>query len=96
MPYDQGPAPHSFARADALETSPGERMRVEFALSSVAAVIREGHRIRIAIGGADTHMFMTYSNGGTERFDVFYGAGCSTLTLPLRPWVEQEHGAHAG
>ena len=96
LPYDQGPAPHSFARADALETSPGERMRVEFALSSVAAVIREGHRIRIAIGGADTHMFMTYSNGGTERFDVFYGAGCSTLTLPLRPWVEQEHGAHAG
>jgi putative CocE/NonD family hydrolase len=86
LPYDPGPAPHSFARADAMETSPGERIRVEFALSSVAARIRVGHRIRIAIGGADTHMFMTYSNGGPERFDLYFGAGGSTLTLPLRPW----------
>jgi putative CocE/NonD family hydrolase len=86
LPYDQGPAPHSFARADAMESSSGERMRIEFALSSVAARIQAGHRIRIAIGGADTHMFMTYSNGGPERFDIHFGAGGSTLTLPLRPW----------
>jgi predicted acyl esterase len=86
LPYDQGPAPHSFARADAMETSPGERMRVEFALGSVAARIAAGHRIRIAIGGADTHMFMTYANGGPERFEVHFGAGGSMLTLPLRPW----------
>jgi putative CocE/NonD family hydrolase len=86
LPYDQGPAPHSFARADAQETSPGERIRVEFALGSVAARIAVGHRIRIAIGGADTHMFMTYANGGPERFDIFLGVGGSTLSLPLRPW----------
>jgi putative CocE/NonD family hydrolase len=86
LPYDQGPAPHSFARADATETSPGERMRVEFALSSVAALLQAGHRIRIAIGGADAHMFMTYANGGPERFDIHFGAGGSTVTLPLRPW----------
>jgi predicted acyl esterase len=78
--------PHSFARVDALETSPGERMRVSFALSSVAARICAGHRIRIAIGGADIPMFMTYASGGPERFDIFCGAQGSTLTLPLRPW----------
>jgi len=87
LPYDQGPAPHSYARADALEVSPGQRIRVEFALSSVAARIKSGHRLRIAIGGADTHMFMTYSNGGPERFDVFCGVGGSTLAVPLRPWL---------
>jgi putative CocE/NonD family hydrolase len=86
LPYDQGPAPHSFARADALETSPGERMRVEFALSSVAARIKAGHRIRVAIGGADTHMFKVYANGGPERFEVCIGAGGSTVALPLRLW----------
>lgn len=92
LPYDQGPAPHGFRRADAQETSPGERLRVEFALSSVAARIRTGHRLRIAIGGADTHMFMSYSNGGPERFDIFRGAGGSTLTLPLRPWQQEPTG----
>ena len=87
LPYDAGPAPHSFNRADMLEISPDERIQVEFALSSVAARIRASHRIRIAIGGADTHMFMTYSNGGPERFDVFCGTGGSTLTVPMRPWM---------
>ena len=87
LPYDQGPVPHSYARADALEISPGQRIRVEFALSSIAARIKSGHRLRIAIGGADTHMFEAYSNGGPERFDVFCGAGGSTLSLPLRPWL---------
>jgi putative CocE/NonD family hydrolase len=86
LPYDPGPAPHSFARADMLEISPGERLHVEFALSSVAALIRAGHRLRIAIAGADVHMFESYSNGGPERFDIFCGKGGSTLTVPLRPW----------
>lgn len=86
LPYDHGPAPHSFARADMLEISPGERLHVEFALSSVAALIRTGHRLRIAIAGADAHMFETYSNGGPERFDIFCGEGGAALTVPLRPW----------
>jgi putative CocE/NonD family hydrolase len=86
LAYDQGPAPHSFTRADRMESSPGERIRVEFALSSTAALIRAGHRLRIALGGADAHMFMTYSDGVPERFEVFCGTGGSTLTVPLRPW----------
>lgn len=87
LPYDHGPAPHSFARADMLEISPGERLHVPFALSSVAALIRAGHRLRIAIAGADTHMFQVYSNGGPERFDIFCGDGGSMVSLPLRAWT---------
>ena len=87
LPYDQGPAPHSFLRADALPVSSGERIHVEFALSNVAARIAAGHRLRIAIGGADTHMFKVYSDGGPERFDIFRGGNQgSTVTFPLMPW----------
>lgn len=87
LPYDQGPAPHSFLRADRLEVSSGERIRVAFALGSLAARIARGHRVRIAIAAADAHMFQTYSNGGPERFDIFVGGACgSTATLPFRPW----------
>lgn len=87
LPYDQGPAPHSFTRADRLDVSSGERIRVEFALGSLAARIARGHRLRIAVAAADAHMFRSYSNGGPERFDIFYGGKCgSTVTLPLRAW----------
>jgi uncharacterized protein len=87
LPYDQGPAPHSFKRADALEISSGERLRVEFALSAVAARIAEGHRLRIAIAAADSHMFAAYSNNGPEAFSIFFGgADGSRVALPLRRW----------
>lgn len=86
LPYDQGPAPHSFRREDAQLVSPGEEMTLEFALMPTAALLRPGHRIRIAIAGADSDWFSIYSNGGPERFTVRTGEGGSSVTLPLRPW----------
>jgi putative CocE/NonD family hydrolase len=87
VPYEQGPAPHSFARRDAIETSSGERMQITFALSSVAALMKAGHRLRIAIGGADVHMFERYANGGPERYEIFHGSEHgSTLRMTMRPW----------
>src|SRR5690606_17285691 len=53
LPFDQGPAPHSFARADALEVRPGEAMELRLALNPVAALIREGHRSEERRGGKD-------------------------------------------
>ena len=44
LPYDQGPAPHSFNRADAMPVTPGEVMNVSFALFPTAALIRAGHK----------------------------------------------------
>jgi uncharacterized protein len=87
LPYDQGPAPHSFNRADALPVAPGEAFTLQFKLYSTAALIRKGHRIRLAIAGADLDTFMRLSNGQPERFDILRGgAEPSVVVLPLRAW----------
>lgn len=87
LPYDQGPAPHSFRRADMLPVTPGETMHVRFALNPVAAFIRHGHSLRLAIGGADADVFRRYSDGGEETFTFSLGgARASSVEIPLRPW----------
>lgn len=87
LPYDQGPAPHSFRRRDALAVTPGARMTLRFALFPTAALIRRGHRLRVAIAGADADTFHIYSNGGPDIFTIAYGAGApSGLEITTRPW----------
>lgn len=73
LPYDQGPAPHSFNRADALPVTPGEVMSVSFALFPTAALVRSGHSLRVAISGADGDTFHRYSEGKPEVFTIHYG-----------------------
>jgi putative CocE/NonD family hydrolase len=86
LPYDQGPAPHSFRRLDAELVTPGEVMRVQFALFPTAGRIRKGHRIRVAIAGADTPLFTRYSDGAPDTFTVHWGgADGSRIELPMRP-----------
>jgi hypothetical protein len=88
LPYDQGPAAHSFRRADAMQVTPGEVMEVRFALFPVAALIRSGHRLRVAIAGADRNVFRIYSGGGPDTYTISYGgARQSRLELNLRPWA---------
>jgi putative CocE/NonD family hydrolase len=88
LPYDAGPAPHSFRRADAMPVTPGEVMQVRFALFPTAALVRAGHRLRIAIAGADASVFHVYSDGGPEAFDLHMGgAAPSTLDITMRPWT---------
>nr|WP_255536314.1 CocE/NonD family hydrolase [Pacificimonas pallii] len=87
QPYDLGPAGHSFKRADALPVMPGKPMRVQFSLNPVAAKIKEGHRVRIAIAGGDAGFFRRYSNNGPDRFTIFRGGQkASSITIPLRKW----------
>ena len=85
LAYDQGPAPHSFNQADALPVKPGEAFTVEFALQPTAALIRKGHKLRLAIGGADADTFHRYPETGPERFDIHRGEA-SSVVLPMRPW----------
>lgn len=85
LPYDQGPAPHSFRRADAMLVTPGERMQVRFALFPTAARIERDHRLRIAIAGADASWFTVYPREGRERWVVHLGAEGSRVEVPLRP-----------
>ncbi|HPE29806.1 MAG TPA: CocE/NonD family hydrolase [Parvularculaceae bacterium] len=91
MPYDQGDAPHSFARADALPVTPGEIMQLEFALNPVAVLIKKGHRLRVAIAGADADVFRRYPESGPEQFAIAVGgAKPSHIEIPMRPWPKEE------
>ncbi|UPT62791.1 MAG: CocE/NonD family hydrolase [Hyphomonadaceae bacterium JAD_PAG50586_4] len=88
LAYDAGPAPHSFRRGDALAVTSGEVMQVRFALFPTAALVREGHRLRIALAGADASVFHVYSGGGPETFELHVGgASPSTLEITMRPWT---------
>ena len=91
LPYDMGAAPHSFRKEDMLPVTPGELMKVEFALNPVAARLNPGERIRLAIAGTDTGYFRRYSEGKAERFTFSFGPDApSALSLPLRPWTEEK------
>lgn len=86
LPYDMGPAPHSYRRADSLPVVPGERMEVRFALFPVAALVRAGHRLRVAIAGTDQSYFRRYSEGRDDTFRVSRGGEhASAISVPLRP-----------
>ena len=87
LPYDQGPAAHSFNRADALPVKPGEVMQVSFALFPTAALIRKDHRLRVALAGADADTFRRYSQGKPETFTIYSGGPrASGIELWMRPW----------
>jgi putative CocE/NonD family hydrolase len=86
LPYNPGPVPHSFKRADALPVVPGEKFSLALKLYAVAALIKKGHSIRLAIGGTDIDTFRRLSHA-PERFEVYRGGSeMSRLNLPLRPW----------
>lgn len=56
----------TFTRADAEELLPGEVAELTFDLWATSALIRKGHRIRVAIAGADDGNFKQYPADGTE------------------------------
>jgi hypothetical protein len=85
----------SFARADGAKVVPGETMRIELPLLPVAALIRQGHHLRLALAGADAGWFETLTGQAAANWTVFYGGeDGSTLTIPTRPWTG--HGADNG
>lgn len=89
LPYVQGPAAHSYRRADALPVRPGVPMTVSIALFPVSAKIEPGHRIRMAIAGADADTFKAYPAARGEHFRIRRGGAEPTrLELPVRTWTE--------
>lgn len=58
--------PHrSESRADALPLVPGEVAELSFDLWATSVLIRAGHRIRIALAGADADTFLRYPRDGS-------------------------------
>jgi uncharacterized protein len=73
--------PRSFARADRLAVTPGQDLDLAVELLPVSALIRAGHKIRVALGGHDAACFDRYGPPD-EMFTVHLG-GHSTLDLPI-------------
>jgi uncharacterized protein len=85
LPYQPlGPA-HSFLRKDAEPLTPGEPAKISFALYPTSVLLREGHRIRVALAGADASAFERYPANGTSSWTVYRDAQRpSFVELPVK------------
>lgn len=69
-PYKMMVPYHSFKRKDALPIVPGEIVEISFGFLPISVLIRQGHRIRIAITGADKDTFARYPVEGNPTLSI--------------------------
>lgn len=76
--------PRSFTRADSRPLAPGQVTEIKLALTPVSVQVPAGHRLRLAISGADRSMFIRRPEGATPRWTIYRGAATpSRMILPL-------------
>jgi predicted acyl esterase len=73
--------PRSFTRADSLPVVPGEYFDLVVELLPVSALVRAGHRVRVAMAGHDASCFARY--GPSEETFTLELGGHSYLDLPM-------------
>ena len=82
--YKIGVPYHTYKKADALPLVPGEVAEIQFALIPTSIIIRKGHRIRIAIGGADKDTFTRLPKEGNPEITVSRNKEhASSIELPV-------------
>lgn len=75
---------HSFNRLDAELMSPEEVTEISFYMWPISALIRKGHRVRIAIAGADAGTFDPISNKRGQIIKLYRGGSIpSQVKLPV-------------
>src|SRR5262249_14603964 len=85
LPYIPLGPRHSFLRTDAAPLVPGQPTEVAFSLFPTSVVLSKGHRIRLAIAGADSSMFQRYPTRGTPTLTVYRQKDRpSYVELPIR------------
>ncbi len=79
---------HSFVRAAGAPLRPGEPFRLQFDLLPISWCFDRGHRLRLALAGADRDHFAVLQP--TPTLGIHHGAGlASRLELPVAPNEEQ-------
>jgi putative CocE/NonD family hydrolase len=63
-PYKIAVPYHSFKKKDAMPLVPGQVAELKFALQPTSVLIKKGHRLRIAIAGADKDTFVRIPETG--------------------------------
>lgn len=83
LPYEPlGPA-HSFLRADARPLTPGETTTIRFSMFPTSVLLRKGHRVRVALAGADASLFQRFPAEETPTWTVYREAErASFVELP--------------
>jgi putative CocE/NonD family hydrolase len=85
LPYTPLGPPHSFLRADADPLVPGQPAEISFSLLPTSVVLPRGHRIRLALAGADSSVFERCPAQGTPELKVYREKGrLSYLELPVK------------
>ncbi|MGB0388890.1 MAG: CocE/NonD family hydrolase, partial [Ardenticatenaceae bacterium] len=75
---------HSYKQADSAPLVPGEVTEITFNLYATSVLIKQGHRIRIAIAGHDAAMFARYPAEGTPTLTVHHNrVHASYVELPM-------------
>jgi putative CocE/NonD family hydrolase len=83
--YTQVAAATSSSRNDALPLIPGKPAELSFSMWPTSVLLRKGHRIRIALAGADANSFARYPLTGDVTWTVYRESSrTSYLELPLR------------
>jgi len=82
-----GPFPfHSYTRADAAPLIPEEVATLRISLLPTSWRVVAGHRLRVAIAGADADNFGQVPHGRPPVLAIHRGGACaSSIVLPLRP-----------
>jgi len=79
---------HSFNKEDASPIIPGEIMEIKFGLHATSVLIKKGHKIKIAIAGADKDTFTRYPSEGRPSITISRNRkNSSYLDIPI---IEKE------
>jgi uncharacterized protein len=75
---------HSFMRKDAMPLVPGQVAELKFGLQPISVLIKKGHRLRIAIAGADKGTFARIPAEGLPMIAVIRNKEhSSSIELPV-------------
>lgn len=75
---------HSYFEEDAELMEPGKMEEVQIVMQPTSVLIKKGHRLRIAIAGADKDTFDRIPKYGRPTYTVYRSAETpSFITLPL-------------
>jgi putative CocE/NonD family hydrolase len=85
-PYQSLGPSHSNFRRDAEPLVPGKPAELKFCMWPVSVLFRRGHRIRVALAGADADTFRRYPPAGEVTWTVYrQRALASYVEIPMRP-----------
>ncbi|TFG01914.1 MAG: CocE/NonD family hydrolase [Promethearchaeota archaeon] len=69
-PYEITVPYHSFREKDSQPVVPDELMEITYGFLPTSVLIRKGHKIRVAIAGADKDTFNRYPTEGTPTYTI--------------------------